>query len=120
YQVTIQPNTRVTSITPFIDGVMVETNNKTYYADKVIACMGAWTGKMLTELDLPLQPVRKTFCWFETNDKSFHSPMLPCFYFGFENQKYYGFPDINGSGVKVGRNDSERDIDPDLMKEDFG
>lgn len=120
YQVTMLPNTRVTCIKPFTDGVTVQTNNKIYYADKVVVSTGAWTGKMLSELGLPLQTVRKTFGWFETKDKSFQPPMLPCFYFDFENQRYYGFPDIKGSGVKVGRNDSERDIDPDLMKQDFG
>lgn len=120
YQVTMQPNTKVTSVKPFVDGVVVETDNKTFYADKVIVSAGAWTGNLLRDLGLPLQTVRKTFGWFETNDKSFQPPMLPCFYFGFENQKYYGFPGIKGSGVKVGRNDSERNIDPDLMKQDFG
>ena len=120
YQVTLQTNTVVNSIKSIDSGAMVKTNEKTYYADKVIVSAGAWTGKMLLALGLPLQPVRKTFGWFETNDISFQPPNLPCFYFNFENQKYYGFPNITGSGVKVGRNDSERDIDPDLMRQDFG
>lgn len=119
YQVNIQSNTKVTSIEPSNGGVTVVTNQNKYYADKLAICAGAWTGKILRDLELPLQTVRKTFGWFATNDISFQPPMLPCFYFNCDNQRYYGFPDITGSGVKVGRNDSERDIDPDIMKEDF-
>lgn len=120
YQVTLQTNTVVNSINSFHEGAIVKTNNNTYYADKVIVSAGAWTGKVLHSLGLPLQTVRKTFGWFKTNDISFQHPMLPCFYFSFENKRYYGFPDVNGSGIKIGRNDSERDIDPDLMSQDFG
>ncbi|MBM7599250.1 N-methyl-L-tryptophan oxidase [Virgibacillus halotolerans] len=120
YPVTLQTNANVISINSFNDVAIVKTKNKTYYADKVIVSAGAWTGELLRSLDLPLQTVRKTFGWFETNDTSFQPPMLPCFYFNLDDQKYYGFPDINKNGIKIGRNDSERDIDPHYMKQDFG
>ncbi|SDI75206.1 N-methyl-L-tryptophan oxidase [Natribacillus halophilus] len=113
-------NTRVKSIDPFTSGVIVKTEENTYYADKTLVCAGAWTGKILTSLDLPLQPVRKTFAWFETNDLSHQHPQLPCFHLDFENQHYYGFPNMNGDGIKLGRTDSEMKINPDLMKQDFG
>ncbi|MFC7394062.1 N-methyl-L-tryptophan oxidase [Scopulibacillus cellulosilyticus] len=113
-------NTKVNCIDFCNSGVIVKTADNTYYAEKVIICAGAWTGKILSSFGLPLRPMRKTFGWFETDDISYQYPMLPCFYFNFEGQKYYGFPNINGSGVKVGRNDSEREIDPDLMNQDFG
>lgn len=120
YPVNLQTNTNVISVNSVNDVAIVKTKNKTYYADKVIVSAGAWTGELLRSLGLPLQTVRKTFGWFETNDISFQPPMLPCFYFNFDNQKYYGFPDINENGIKIGRNDSEREIDPDYMKQDFG
>lgn len=117
--ITLQTNTKVNSIDFVSSGAIVKTEENTYYADQVIICAGAWTGKVLSSLGLPLEPVRKTFGWFESNDSVFQSPMLPCFYFSLKDERYYGFPDINGSGVKVGRNDSERKIDPDLMSQDF-
>lgn len=84
YQVLMQFNTRVISINTHVDGVMGETNNKTFYADKLVVTAGAWTGKILSELDLPLQTVRKTFGWFKTNTKVFQPTDFPCFYFNFE------------------------------------
>ncbi|TMN21648.1 N-methyl-L-tryptophan oxidase [Lentibacillus cibarius] len=113
-------NTNVKSIDFFNQGVTVNTEEGSYHADKVLVCAGAWTGKILSSLDLPLNPVRKTFAWFEADDLSLQYPQLPSFYFHVENQIYYGFPNINGSGVKLGRSDSEKRIEPDFMRQDFG
>ncbi|MED4205408.1 N-methyl-L-tryptophan oxidase [Neobacillus mesonae] len=119
YKAHLQTNTRVDSIDFLSSGVIVKTAQNTYYADQVVICGGAWTGKILSSLNLPLEPVRKTFGWFEADDPTYYYTSLPCFYFSLNNERYYGFPNINGSGVKVGRNDSERSIDPDFMKQDF-
>ncbi|SDI75238.1 N-methyl-L-tryptophan oxidase [Natribacillus halophilus] len=119
YGAKIKVNTKIDNIDYLNNGVIVKTSTDTYYADKVIISAGAWTGKLLSSLELPLQPMRKTFGWFEANYTSFRYPKLPSFYFSFHGQKYYGFPNINGSGVKVARNDSESKVEPDLMKEDF-
>lgn len=116
----LKTNTKVESMDFSLNGAVIKTANDTFYADKVVICAGAWTGKVLSSLGLPLQPVRKTLGWFEPDNVNYQHPKLPCFYFNFENQKYYGFPSIDGGGVKVGRNDSERDTDPDLMSQDFG
>jgi len=116
----IKINTKVESMDLSLSGAVINTASDTFYADKVVISAGAWTGKVLSSLGLPLQPVRKTLGWFKPNNVKYEYPNLPCFYFNFENQKYYGFPSIDGGGVKVGRNDSERDIDPDLMSQDFG
>ncbi|AIF44509.1 N-methyl-L-tryptophan oxidase [Virgibacillus sp. SK37] len=120
YPVTLKTNTIVQSINSIDSSATVKTNKGTYHAKKVIVSAGAWTGKILHSLGLPLQTVRKTFGWFRTIDTSFQPPMLPCFYFNVANEKYYGFPDVDGKGVKVGRNDSERDVDPGQMTQDFG
>src|SRR5699024_10389396 len=82
----------------------------------------AWIKQFTDQLNLnlPIQTVRKTFGWFSTKNSIYTHLHFPCFYFNFENQKYYGFPSINGSGIKIGRNDSEQNIYPDDMKNDFG
>ncbi|MFL0361636.1 N-methyl-L-tryptophan oxidase [Pseudobacillus sp. 179-B 2D1 NHS] len=120
YNMSLKNNTKVECIDFSTSGVAVKTTNETVYADKVVICAGAWTGKLLSSLRLPLQPMRKTLGWFEANSKNYEHPLLPCFYFNVENQKYYGFPNITGGGVKVGRNDSEKETDPDAMSQDFG
>lgn len=117
---TLLTNTKVQSVDLFSQGVTVVTAENAYHADKVIISSGAWTGKIIGTLGIPLQPVRKTFAWFEANDLSLQHPQMPCFHFSFENKLYYGFPSINGSGVKLGRSDAERNINPDVMRQDFG
>src|SRR5699024_5244265 len=88
---------------------------------QVIIAVGAWIGEMLSSLELPIQTVRKTLGWYSTDKKSLYKyPNLPSFYFSYKGHKYYGFPDITGNGVKIGRNNSERDITPDLLNQDFG
>ncbi|MGA5691622.1 N-methyl-L-tryptophan oxidase [Cytobacillus pseudoceanisediminis] len=116
----LKTNTKVENMDFSPNGTVIKTANEIFYADKVVISAGAWTGKVLSRLGLPLQPVRKTLGWFEPENGDYQHPNLPCFYFCFENQKYYGFPSIDGGGVKIGRNDSERDTDPDLMRQDFG
>lgn len=113
-------HSKVKSIKFLQSGALVETENDYYYGDRLVVCAGAWTGKILSSLGLPLQPMRKTFGWFEAKDPACEHTMMPSFYFSFGEQRYYGFPSIGGSGVKVGRSDSEREVDPDHMREDFG
>src|SRR5699024_9508068 len=117
-----QPDSKVNNITPSLKGNIVETDNQTYYADKVIVTAGAWIKQFTDQLNLnlPIQTVRKTFGWFSTKNSIYTHLHFPCFYFNFENQKYYGFPSINGSSIKIGRNDSEQNIYTDDMKNDFG
>lgn len=118
----LKTNTHVTNIQSNKSGAKVTTDDGIYYADKVIVSVGAWLGKLLASLNLPLQIMRKTTAWFEAEvvPAAFTHPHLPAFYFSVQNQRFYGFPNITGSGVKVGRNDSERETDPDIMSEDFG
>ncbi|WP_010530047.1 N-methyl-L-tryptophan oxidase [Lentibacillus jeotgali] len=113
-------HTKVTEMKFNEDYLTLNTIKGTIYADQVILTTGAWTGKILSELNLPIQVVRKTLGWYATEKPLYKYPLLPSFYFSFENRKYYGFPDITGNGVKIGRNDSERDIEPDFFKQDFG
>ncbi|MCM3766271.1 N-methyl-L-tryptophan oxidase [Neobacillus niacini] len=113
-------NTRVNTIGFQPNGVIVETANDRVYADKCIVTAGAWTGKLLNSLNIPLTPVRKTVAWFEADEGKYNQYQFPGFYYVVPNQMFYGFPSIDGSGVKVGRMDGGQNIDPDQVDRSFG
>ncbi|MDQ0337993.1 monomeric sarcosine oxidase [Caldalkalibacillus uzonensis] len=113
-------DTAVHDIKMYKDGVTVMTDNGTFHSDKLIVTAGAWTGKLLPELELPLQPVRKAFGWFKADESFYDSKRFPAFFFALPDKLYYGFPSIDGSGVKLGRHDGGQSVDPDQINRTFG
>lgn len=113
-------DTAVEEIRFFNDGVKVYTKHDAYYAEKLIVTAGAWTGKLLQSLLLPLQPLRKTIAWIEPDEPLFSYPNFPAFFFDLNTQLYYGTPDFNGGGIKIGRHDSGQVVDPDKINRTFG
>lgn len=101
------------------ESVTVHTDNGNYGADKIIVTAGAWTGKLLLDLNLPLQPVRKTFGWFEADETLYSQHVFPAFYFDTSSIQYYGFPSINGAGLKLGKHDGGQETDPDHLNRVF-
>ncbi|PLR75927.1 N-methyl-L-tryptophan oxidase [Bacillus sp. V3-13] len=112
-------NTDVVEIVQHGDRAVVHTKKTQYHAEKVIVCAGAWTGKLLAELNLPIEPTRKTVAWFADEQKQYSHQNFPAFVFQLEDSAFYGFPDF-GKGIKVGRHDSGQKVDPDKMDRKFG
>lgn len=81
-------------------GMRVITDRGSYLADKVVVTAGAWSGRILEDLNLPLKIKRKFLCWFPVD-----SPKLwncsPCFAFHYEDRFYYGFPCLDGKTIKL-------------------
>ncbi|TBL73916.1 N-methyl-L-tryptophan oxidase [Paenibacillus thalictri] len=102
------------------DGCSVRTSEGLFRADQLIVSAGAWTGKLMSGLSLPLQPLRKTVAWFEAEEALYDQSVFPAFICSDAGQFYYGFPSIGGSGIKVGRHDGGQEIDPDTMNREFG
>jgi N-methyl-L-tryptophan oxidase len=119
---TLVPFTKVEKIEKFGEGTIVQTISEQYVADNVVVCSGAWTGKILegTGLDIPLQPTRKTVSWFECDDFLYDSSRFPAFTIDLLDEHYYGFPNINGSGLKIGRHDGGEKVDPDFFNREYG
>lgn len=101
-------------------GVKISTGDTTFYAKKVIVTAGAWAAKLLPDLNLPIQPTRKTVAWFETPSELYDAVNFPSFYVEDHGEKYYGFPNLNGGGLKIGRSDGGHAIDPNLLTQNFG
>jgi len=102
------------------DGVSVYTEAGVYRASRLVVTAGAWLGKLLPSANLPLTPVRKTFAWFDAPETLYGSDRFPAFIISDENRFYYGFPSIDGQGLKIGRHDGGQPVDPDKLNRKFG
>jgi N-methyl-L-tryptophan oxidase len=120
---TILPNSRVQDISVLDDRVIIKTDEQTFYCDALVVSAGAWSGELLStmlDLDLPLTAVRKTFAWFDANENIYNHDQFPAFNFETPEGIYYGFPSIDGCGLKVGRHDGGDEINPDEQMKEFG
>ncbi|TCP21302.1 N-methyl-L-tryptophan oxidase [Scopulibacillus darangshiensis] len=120
YSADLMTHTPVETISCYSNGVKVQTKDKDYYADKLIITAGAWTGELLKDIKLALQPVRKVLGWFESDDGLYNDARFPAFSFDLNNQLFYGTPSFGGSGVKIGRHDAGQFVDPNKINREFG
>ncbi|TCZ79904.1 N-methyl-L-tryptophan oxidase [Paenibacillus albiflavus] len=114
-------NCRVIGIDPSEAGVKVTTAHETFYAHKCILTTGASIYKHCSSLQLPVRAIRKTVAWFDAAEQLFASDRFPGFVVHeSDGSEYYGFPSIDGQGIKVGRHDTGVTIDPDEPLVPFG
>jgi sarcosine oxidase len=96
----------------------VETERGRYMADKLIVTAGAWAGKLLSPLQLPLQPERIPIFWFEPAREPgrFGLGNLPIWIWQDpERGDFFGVPHVEWPGVKVGKHHSGQHVDPDAV-----
>jgi N-methyl-L-tryptophan oxidase len=122
YGATILTNSKVRGISIQDERVTIKTDEQTFYSESLVVSAGAWSRNLLSllDLDLPLTPVRKTFAWFDANDNIYNHKSFPAFAFETPQGLYYGFPSIDGAGLKVGRHDGGDKINPDVSMKEFG
>lgn len=120
-------NNPVTDINAYDTAVEVHTEKGMFTARKLIVSAGAWTNKLTSKLGLellPLMPTRQPVAWFEASEDLFNMHRFPTFMPEIagseENALYYGFPSIDGRGLKIGRHEYKDPIDPDTMNREFG
>ncbi|WP_413378036.1 N-methyl-L-tryptophan oxidase [Alkalihalobacillus sp. 1P02AB] len=119
---TILTNSKVRDMSVESDRVTIKTDEQTFYSESLVVSAGAGSRNLLAmlDLDLPLTPVRKTFAWFDANEKIYNHQSFPAFTFETSQGIYYGFPSIDGAGIKVGRHDGGEKINPDISMKEFG
>lgn len=100
--------------------IKISTSHTTYYAKKVIVTGGAWAAKLLPGLTLPLQPIRKAVAWFDAPSELYGASHFPSFFVEEDHKMFYGFPNLDGGGLKIGRTDGGHAIDPDEHTQNFG
>ncbi|MBB6454082.1 monomeric sarcosine oxidase [Salirhabdus euzebyi] len=119
---TLKMNSTVSNIQLENNGVAVQMKGETYRSHSLIVTAGAWASKLLKTLNLslPLQTVRKTFSWFDDNGETYHPSKFPAFTMDVKEGMYYGFPNIDQAGVKIGRHDGGIPISIEEPIEEFG
>ncbi|RYJ13898.1 N-methyl-L-tryptophan oxidase [Halogeometricum borinquense] len=104
--------------TPLADGgVRVTTPKGTYEADRLVVTAGAWTPKLVPELEGLAVPERQVLAWLQPSDPAaFDAENFPVFVHADEDGHYYGFPRHDVPGFKFGKfNHFEETVDPDEM-----
>lgn len=82
--------------------VVVETDRGTLAADRLVIAAGAWASDLLRLPGLPLRVLRKSLFWYDPADPAAHAAgTLPCFACAGPAGFYYGFPALDGRGVKI-------------------
>lgn len=105
-------------------GMVVETDQDSYQADRLIVTAGAWAGQLLAELGIPLEVRRKPLYWFRTTSDAYRPETgCPGFLFDLPHGCFYGVPQIDARGVKVAEHTGgpivkdplavQRAVDPD-------
>ena len=97
-------------------GVRVTTDRGSYEAGALILAAGAWTGA-LTDLGPKLAAERQVLVWTEPLEPDLYTPdRFPVFNFRGSLGHFYGFPQFQVPGVKVGKYHHLKEVvDPDDM-----
>lgn len=104
------------------DRPTVLTDTHRIVAERLIVTAGAWTKRLVPQLDVPLTPTRQQVLYFRPSNPLPYSPgRFPVFiYKGAEDlDAYYGMPEFLGMGVKVARHGGP-ELDPDFNDPEVG
>jgi len=108
----------VTAVRQLADRVELDTEVGPVTADRLLVAGGAWSGRLLAELGLPLTVTRQTNGWFQPRRPSRFTPSaMPVW--GMESAAggfVYGFPTLpDRPGVKIAHHVVGPPADPDTM-----
>lgn len=90
------------------EDILVRTAAGDFRANRLVITAGAWAGPLLHNLGVPLEVRRKPLMWYEPRDASANAAALtsaangfPCFLFELPHGIFYGFPAVDGRGLKA-------------------
>lgn len=84
-------------------GGSIRTASGTISATKLIFCAGAWTASLIPELSPWLTIRRKPVFWYRASSDCYHEKRgCPIFGFDVSEGFYYGFPETEERGIKIG------------------
>ncbi len=84
------------------ESIQVQTSVGNFSTSRLIVAAGAWAGPLLSDLGVSLEVRRKSLFWYEVeNDFYAASNNFPTFFFELPEGMFYGFPQIDGRGVKL-------------------
>ncbi|EMM5415483.1 N-methyl-L-tryptophan oxidase [Citrobacter amalonaticus] len=98
-------------------GVTVETADGEYSAKKALVSAGTWVQALIP--DLPIQPVRKVFAWYQADGRYSIKNKFPAFTGELPNgDQYYGFPAENDE-LKIGKHNGGQLIHAEADRKPF-
>ena len=115
---TVREETPVTNIDWQTDVPTVHTENDLFHGRKVVITAGAWTGKLLAALNLPLTVTKQQVCYYQpTDSKHFEPDRFPVFTESTPDGEFiYGIPVFGtfntGGGLKIARHGRGQIISP--------
>lgn len=82
--------------------VEVTTDRGTFTAARLVITAGAWSGRLLADLGIPLRVLRKGLFWFEAASPALRQENgCPIYLYETPRGIFYGFPVIDDKGLKV-------------------
>lgn len=98
----LRPATPVLGWTPAAEGVSVETAAGAEIFDRAVITAGAWANGLLNLPKADVKPWPRTLFWRRPQTEGFALGRFACFAVEEEDGRFfYGFPAIDGDGVKV-------------------
>lgn len=94
-------------------GVAVTTDQGAFTADRAIVTAGAWAGRLLGDIGVPLEVRRKHVYWFDGPEPV--DATMPAFLFERPAGVFYGIPAVDDLGVKVAEHTGGAVVDPDRV-----
>jgi len=92
--------------------LVVETDRGAIAADRLVVCPGAWATDVVRLPTIGFRVLRKSLFWYGPADVggAHGAGQLPCFAFDTAAGFYYGFPAIDGRGVKLAEHTGGREL----------
>ncbi len=99
------------------DVIDVHTNRGTYTCRQLVVTAGAWTGKLLIDLQPMLSPERQVLLWTQPRRPEYFQPAtFPVVYMQAAEGSFYALPSHDGVGFKFGKyHHLGQRVDPDTM-----
>ncbi len=93
---------RLTGVSTTDQGIELTTTRGVFLAQQVVLTVGAWLKDWLQLSHQPLKVLKKHLHWFDPDRKEyFDTRECPLFLFEVAEGCFYGFPAIDGRGMKV-------------------
>lgn len=96
--------------------VRVRTNREEFNAAKLIVTAGAWAGRILSDLQIPLEVVRKPLFWHDVTTNDYNVDRgAPAYLYELPTGVFYGFPSLDGRILKVAEHSGGATVDDPLQ-----
>jgi sarcosine oxidase len=102
----VREDTRLLQLEPLGDSVSLRTSEGRIEADAVVLCAGSWLGEFVPDLQAKLTVLRQTIAYYRLGEEiAAGPPHFPVWVAVGDDVEdvFYGLPEFDAPGVKVGR-----------------